>query len=291
MPLGPNPAHRARPNLVEHEDWQLRVAAGVANDNLTPRLVPSSVQAVWADDDRFTHDTFASAAWSQGQKRLELSATLRYWTMPGGMERTDIIDTAASMGQTYRFGSFALSGTGIVGVTSTGDYAGSAVQDRWHGFSGMGRRLGSTKGNSYHRTPLQDRYDPGHRFGLTLGGDTSLSLDLLGDHLRAEAGVEGQLAVGKTGLSYVRPHAGVDAHYGVGPIDAFVAQRFEATRAVTRDPTLQQRGGYELRRWFATPESRVGVRVGQLEGGMLVRLNEGGTGFHTSAVYIAGGLP
>lgn len=283
MPLGPNPAHRARPASSLHDDWQLRVEGAWLNDNFTP--------VTTNDDNGFTNDGYATITAQKNQTRLQASIADRMLTERGGMRRTDVVDTAFSASQTYEVGNFALSGTATAGLATSGDYAGAPVQDWFHGTVGYGRRLHSLKGNTYYKTPLQDTYDGQRRFGLTLGGDTSLSYGFFADHVRAEAGVEAQAALGGTGVSYLRPHTGIDARLSYGPLAANAGARVELTRALTRDPSLTIPGGYNTRTPYVTIETHAGASVWLLEGGVRARFNDAGTGFHTAGAYVAVGLP
>ena len=147
------------------------------------------------------------------------------------------------------------------GPSLGGNFGGRAMQNGWHSLTGTGPTL---------EQGLQNEYDGGRRVGFVVGGRVRAAI---GDALQAYAFLDGQLAVGDTGVTEGQAAIGGSANIWHVGVHAELA----VTRYHVSDPGLALPGGYGAG-WQL--EWRVGLhaRWSRYFVGYEFRANEGGSG-------------
>jgi hypothetical protein len=193
-------------------------------------------------------------------------------TERGGMRRIDEVKILGSYARLFAAGDTELEVEGRAGVGLYGDFGGARLQDWFHHNVVHGRFLGDT---------LQDQYPAGNDAVPLLGGLVSARRPL-GGVLSVRAGVEGELALGGAGLSYVRPFVTLEADAKLVRLEA----GDRATAYFTDNPYLKLPGGYRTGELVHSPFVRVTVPTRWFELGFEVRKDEGGSGQTMGEVMI-----
>ena len=165
-------------------DWQLRLAWW---NDVFAELPP-------ADDSGFTNDFELDLRVTRSFGELGVRVFHRIITEQFGSgffptRRWDQLDVFATLRQVRTWRGLILSAESRAGPTFAGNLGGLAVQDGWHRLSGTG--ASTDEG-------LQDDYDGSRRAGFVAGSRLAATRRVR--FFQAGAGVDGQLALGQTGI-------------------------------------------------------------------------------------------
>lgn len=240
------------------------------------------------DDDGFTADFGGRLDGSIAGTPVSLTARQRLITQQDGLARTDYFtlegEALALRAETMEI---ALS----VGGGASGNLFGAEVQEGWHRCINVGRRRDRTGYDTLRKAyaPLQSLYPLEHRAALLLGGRVGLPHDPRAI-VQPLAGVEGKLALGDTGVSYVRGYLGVETNVPITRHVDFTLSAMTTLGAyATADPALKMRGGYVA----GGPRGSLAVSAGFTVHGASVTLTEelGRDGSDNNGGVIAIGVP
>lgn len=248
--------HDAAGEATDGARWSLYLA--LRNDVFTELDPP-------IDDQGFTHDN-ALALWRRdGDYRVGGSFLQRIITSRQDRQRWDLVELFArgerAWPELVSRGVRSITTSLRIGPTLAGNLGGRFIQDRFHALTGTGPTLDEG---------LQDTYDGDRRIGLVIGGGASASS---GGWLRTYSVLDGQLALGQTGVTSLEGALGARADRAYIGAHAEIA----ATYYDVGDPNLELPGAYRPGWHF---EWRLGVEVhwSRYRVGYTYRANESGSG-------------
>jgi hypothetical protein len=211
------------------------------------------------DDQGFTHDNVLSLRRAEGEYAFGGALQHRWITSRTDRRRWDQLDLVATGERVVAPGLLAGA---RVGPTFGGNFGGRWMQNGWHAISGTGPTVDQGLANDYQG---------GRKVGLLAGVRGRWQIG--GERVLGYAVVDGQGAVGQTGVSSIESAAGGQARWRHVGASAEVA----VTRYHVGDPNLALPGGYGAG-WQL--EWRVGVDVtwSRFRISYQYRANEGGSG-------------
>ncbi len=229
------------------------------------------------DDDGFTQAANIGLTLRRGDDTFDLDVRHGMLTERGGDHRVDELDILAALSHRVERGAVEYDFGPTVGVSLVGDYGGAQLQDAFHGAIGMGRRLDGA---------LQSEYEGTNQAALIVGAHFTARRDL-GVGFSAHAGIDGQLALGPTGVSRVSPRVGLNWELPRGVVRPVVGAELEVARFFTPDARLQMAGGYDTRHFEAMPRFRIGIANDHFELGWRGTVNQGGAGAQMGEIYLS----
>jgi hypothetical protein len=195
------------------------------------------------DDNGFTNDFGFAMHHRSGSLAVGGSVFDRMITSRAVMRRCDLTEMFARV-------TWFATGLAIelrAGPTFAGDLGGLWVQSHWHHLSGTGPR---------DPRELPTVYMRDFRSGAVAGARVKAGV---GDPLRAYGTLDGQAAVGETGVSFAEAAGGLRASVRLGPVELGLFGELALGRYHVGDPELSIPGAYR-RGWQV--DRRVGVAVG-----------------------------
>ncbi|MEQ9503521.1 MAG: hypothetical protein RIT81_42090 [Deltaproteobacteria bacterium] len=228
------------------------------------------------DDDGFTQAAELGLTLRRGVDQLDLDVRHSMLTERGGPRRVDELDVHATLSRTIERGQVEWTFGPKVGVSLVGDYGGAELQDWFHGAIGMGRRLDGW---------LQSEYEGTNQAAVIVGAHVQARRDL-GVGFSAHAGLDGQLALGPTGVSRIAPRVGLNWELPRGPVRPVVGAELEIAKFHTPDARLQMAGGYDTSGFQAMPNFRLGIAGDHFELGWRGTVNQGGSGANMGEIYL-----
>lgn len=231
------------------------------------------------DDDGFTQAANLGLTLRRGPDSFDLDVRHGMLTERGGDQRVDELDVLATVSHRLERGAVEWSFGPTIGLSLVGDYGGAQLQDAFHGAIGMGRRLDGT---------LQSEYEGPDQGALIVGAHVQARRDL-GAGFSANAGVDGQLALGPTGVSRVSPRVGLSWELPRGVVRPVAGAELEVARFFTPDARLTMAGGYDTRHFEAMPRFRLGIANDHFELGWRGTVNQNGSGANFGEIYLTVG--
>jgi hypothetical protein len=221
---------------VVHADvWEMQAVLG--NDAFDGVLSHT-------DDDGFTNDLSFALRRRRGELALGASVLDRMITSRAIMRRTDLIEVFARA-------ALVLDDLAMlelrVGPTFAGDLGGQWVQARWHRMTGTGPR-------DPRETPSVYMHELRTAGVVGLRGEAGY-----GGPLRAYSTLDGQVAVGDTGVSFGEAAGGLRAGVQLGPVELAMFGELAFGRYHVDDAELAMPGAYRPG-WQL--DRRIGARVG-----------------------------
>ena len=221
--------------VVRADIWELQAVVG--NDAFDGVLSHP-------DDDGFTNDLAFAARRRRGSLALGGSVLDRMITSRAIMRRTDLIEVFARA-------ALVLDDLAMlelrVGPTFVGDLGGQWVQSHWH-------RMTHTGPRDPRETPSVYMHD------LRAAGVVGLHAETgYGGPLRAYSTLDGQVAVGDTGVSFGEGAGGLRAAVRLGPVELAMFGEVALGRYDVDDAELAMPGAYRPG-WQI--DRRIGARVG-----------------------------
>lgn len=190
------------------------------------------------DDDGFTNDLGFALRRRHGDLVLGGSVLDRMITSRAVMRRTDLIEMFARVG--WRMLELR------VGPTIVGDLGGLWVQSHWHRMTGTGPR-------DPRETPVVYVHD------VRAAGVAGLRGELgYGGLLRAYGTLDGQVALGETGVSFGEGAGGLRAALRIGPVELAMFGEIALGRYHVEDVELAIPGAYRPG-WQV--DRRIGARL------------------------------
>jgi hypothetical protein len=214
------------------------------------------------EDDGFTND-IGLALWRPAGPYLVGGSLLHRWiTEDGGFRRWDQVELLATVERPW--GRYVVTSARL-GPTVGGNWGGRWIQDRWHRLTGD-RTLGSG---------LQDDYPGDRTVALLAGGELRASI---GSFARGYAVLDGQVALGQTGLTYVEGAAGGQLVGRIRCVELAAHVELAIARYHVGDDIMALPGGYGVSGW--EPQWRAGFHVAwrRIKLAYEYRANEGGSG-------------
>jgi hypothetical protein len=213
------------------------------------------------DDNGFTND-LGFAVQRRGRALAIGGSVLdRMITSKAVMRRCDLVEAFARA-------AWVVDGLALelrAGPVFAGDLGGLWVQSRWHRLTGTGPR-------DPHELPRA------YMDELRTGGAGGLRAQAgYGGALRAYGTLDGQVAVGDTGVSFGEAAAGLRAAYRVGPIQLGVFGELALGRYHVDDPQLAVPGAYRPG-WQIDRRIGVGVAVDHYRAAFEYHTNETSSG-------------
>jgi hypothetical protein len=248
-------------SVVHADVWEMQAVIG--NDAFDGVLSHT-------DDDGFTAD-FAFALWRRrGDVALGGSVLDRMITSRAIMRRTDLLELFARAVWTL---DEHVAVEGRAGPTIVGDLGGQWVQSRWHRMSGTGPR-------DPRETPSIYEHDFRAAGVIGLRGEAGY-----GGVLHAYGTLDGQVAVGATGVSFGEAAGGLRAGYRLGPVSAGVFGEVALGRYRVEDAELAMPGAYRPG-WQV--DRRIGVQasVGRYRASFEYHTNETSSGQAFSVITL-----
>jgi hypothetical protein len=221
--------------VVHADAWEMRAVLG--NDAFDGVLSHT-------DDDGFTNDLSLAVRRRRGELALGGSVLDRMITSRAIMRRTDLIEVFARA-------AWMLDGVAMLelrlGPSFVGDLGGEWVQARWH-------RMTHTGPRDPRETPTMYMHELRAAGVVGLHGETGY-----GGPLRAYSTLDGQLAVGDTGVSFGEGAGGLRLSYRFGPVELAMFGELALGRYHVDDAELAMPGAYRPG-WQL--DRRIGARVG-----------------------------
>ncbi|MDX2086836.1 MAG: hypothetical protein SFX73_03245 [Kofleriaceae bacterium] len=222
--------------VVYADGWEIR--AGIGNDALNGFVSRS-------DDNGFTNDFRLALRRREGDWALGGSILDRMITSSEVMQRSDLVELFA----TATWLPNALVALQLrAGPTFVGGLGGLWVQTHWHRISNMGPR-------DPRKVPTLYTHDVRTAGVVGLRADTSY-----GGHIRIYGALDGQVALGDTGVTFAEGTSGLRVSYGIGPVELGVFGELALGRYSVDDLALEVPGAYRPA-WQLDRRLGVGVRV------------------------------
>lgn len=262
-PIAAPPAGSSEPHWL--------IYGALVNDAFSELIPP-------LDDQGFTHDTVLAIRREQtdwlrdalggnalaGIDQIGGSAVHRIITSRGDRRRWDLAELFATAEHVWPL-ALPLSATLRAGPTFAGNLGGRYIQNGWHSISKTGPTV---------EQGLQNMYPGDRRFAFTLGARVGADTgEQLTGWLRGYGFVDGQVALGSTGVTSMQSALGISAAQAhVGAHAELALARYDVD-----DPDLALPGAYRAG-WQA--EWRVGVDLhwSHYRAGYEYRANESGSG-------------
>jgi len=229
------------------------------NDAFSDATVP-------LDDTGFTHDNVISLRRQDGVYAVGGIVIDRWITSKVDRRRWDELDLFGT-GERLWLQPLALAVphqllvTVRAGPSLGGNFGGRWMQNGWHTLCGCGNTLDQG---------LQNQYDGGQRIGFVVGARARAAV---GEALQAYTYLDGQVAIGDTGVTSMQAVIGGSANaWHVG-----VHVELAATRYHVGDPNLALPGGYRAG-WQLEWRLGLHARWSRYFIGYEFRANEGGSG-------------
>ena len=237
--------------------WLFYVA--LRNDAFTQLEFP-------VDDFGFTHDNVVTLRYQDGDYAYGGGIIDRWITSTMDYRRWDQLEVFA-IGERIWIAPLAIDVphellvTARAGPSFGGNFGGRYLQNGWHALTNSGATVGN--GLAYI-------YDGDTRVGFTTGGRARASI---GDRFQAYSYLDGQLALGATGVT--SGQAALGGSINIWYLGAYA--ELAGSRYHTNDPNLKLPGAYRPG-WQL--EWRVGIRVrwSRFHIGYEYRANESGSG-------------
>ena len=222
-------------SIARADVWQ--IAAELGNDAFDGVLSHP-------DDNGFTND-FGLALWRRrGELALGGSVLDRMITSRQIMRRADLVELFARVAWSLADG---VAVEGRVGPTFVGDLGGLWVQQHWHRLSDTGPR---------DPRELPSVYMHGLRTAGVVGARAEAGY---GGAVRAYGTLDGQVAIGDTGVSFGEGAGGLRASLAIGPVEVALFGELALGRYRVEDAELSMPGAYRPG-WQL--DRRVGASVG-----------------------------
>lgn len=228
------------------------------------------------DDNGFTNDLELNGILDLYGHHLALDSRHRMITERHGPHRTDEVQVLLGDRFEQARGALLLYVTPDAGLALSGNYGGAVLQNSFHTLPFIkGRRIGDGLQTSY----------AGSRAGLVVGGEAG-AVWQVHPMLAFHGALAAELAIGETGRHFLLGTAEAIFTLPYWRVRPSVAAGLTTGAYASADTSLAMRGGYVFNRMVVLPHFRACVQVGPFVAGWDVRLNEGGSGTPTGAVFV-----